>query len=134
MLPVRNPEVSVWATLLACAYPILETLFSIVRRRRRARSPGAADRLHLHSLVSRRLIAQWWPQASPLVQNSATGALMWVAALQPAVLAVQWPTDSGVLAFCFALCALAYSAVYARLTQFRWCISAATLVLSPKAV
>ena len=134
MLPVRNPEVSVWATLLACAYPILETLFSIVRRRRRARSPGAADRLHMHSLVSRRLVAQWWPQASALAQNSLTGALMWVAALLPAVLAVQWPTQSGALALSFALCALAYSAVYARLTQFRWCISPATLVFSHKAV
>ena len=134
MLPARNAEVSVWATLLACAYPILETLFSIVRRRRRARSPGAADRLHLHSLVSSRLVAKWWPKASPLAKNSATGALMWIVALVPAVLAVQWPTQSGVLALSLALCALAYSAVYARLTQFRWCINPATLVLSHKAV
>lgn len=134
MLPVRNPEISVWATLLACAYPILETLFSIVRRRRRARSPGAADRLHLHSLVSRRLVAKWWPRANTLAQNSLTGALMWSAALLPAILALQWPTSSSALALSFAMCALVYSAVYARLTQFRWCISPATLVFSHRTV
>jgi len=127
LLPMRNPGVSVWATLLVCAYPILETLFSMVRRHRRARSPGAADRLHLHSLVRRRLMRRWLPGASPLVLNSATGAFMWLAALGPAVLALQWPGHSLVLALCFGLSALAYSAAYARLTQFRWCISPATL-------
>lgn len=133
MLPMRNPNLSVWATLLACAYPILETLFSIVRRRRRARSPGAADRLHMHSLVRRRVVAHLLPRASKLLQNSATGALMWLAALLPAGLAMQWPQSSWSTALCFALCALLYSAVYARLTQFRWCISPATLMLSQRA-
>jgi UDP-N-acetylmuramyl pentapeptide phosphotransferase/UDP-N-acetylglucosamine-1-phosphate transferase len=132
MLPMRNPDISVWATLLACAYPILETLFSIVRRRRRARSPGAADRLHLHSLVRRRILTYLWPDASQLALNSATGASMWIAAIVPATLATLWPSQSLILAICFALFALSYSAVYARLTQFRWCISPATLSLSHK--
>jgi hypothetical protein len=29
------------------------------------------------------------------------------------------------------LCALLYSAVYARLTQFKWCFSAATMQAKP---
>ena len=129
LIPYRNSGISVWATLLACAYPILETLFSIIRRRRRSHSPGAADRLHMHSLVRRRIVAHVWPEASPLGQNSLTGAVMWIAAAIPAVLAVQWPSNPMVLAICFGLCALIYSALYARLTQFRWCISPATLTL-----
>ena len=32
MLPMRNPEVSVWAPLLVCAYPINEALFTMGRR------------------------------------------------------------------------------------------------------
>ncbi|WP_205758243.1 MraY family glycosyltransferase, partial [Macromonas bipunctata] len=35
LLPMRNPGISPWASLLACAYPILEVLFSILRRHRR---------------------------------------------------------------------------------------------------
>jgi UDP-N-acetylmuramyl pentapeptide phosphotransferase/UDP-N-acetylglucosamine-1-phosphate transferase len=126
-LPMRNPGVSVWATLLVCAYPILETGFSIVRRHRRDRSPGDADRLHLHSLVQRRVVSRLFPNASGLMRNSVTGAVMWVAALIPALLATRFPGNSVLLAVTFALCALAYSAIYARLTQFRWCFRPATL-------
>jgi UDP-N-acetylmuramyl pentapeptide phosphotransferase/UDP-N-acetylglucosamine-1-phosphate transferase len=127
LLPMRNSDVSVWATLLACAYPILETGFSIVRRSRRRTSPGDADRLHLHSLVRRRVIAPLMPNASSLARNSATGALMWLAALLPAVLATYEPGNTALLVAFFVGCAFAYSAVYARVTQFRWCFRAATL-------
>ena len=127
----RHSQVSAWAPVLACGYPILEVLFSIARRRRRKLSPGDADRLHLHSLVKRRLVRFLLPQASNLARNSLTGAIMWGAALVPAVIAVLWPTQSLALIVGFFACALLYSAVYARLTQFSWCFSPATLVLKP---
>ena len=117
----RHPEVSAWAPMLVCGFPVLEVLFSIVRRRRRHLSPGDPDRLHLHSLVKRRLARRLLPGSSNLVRNSATGAIMWLAALLPAVIAVQWPTNTLMLVAGFGVCAFVYSAVYARLTQFRWC-------------
>ena len=127
----RHIQVSAWAPMLACGYPILEVFFSIARRRRRKLSPGDADRLHLHSLVKRRMVRFILPRASNLARNSLTGAVMWIAAIIPAVISVLWPTRSLMLVFGFLVCAVLYSAVYARLTQFRWCISAATLVLKP---
>ena len=117
----RHPEVSAWAPMLVCGFPVLEVLFSIIRRRRRHLSPGDPDRLHLHSLVKRRLARRLLPGSSNLVRNSATGAIMWLAALLPAVIAVQWPTNTLMLVAGFGVCAFVYSAVYARLTQFRWC-------------
>jgi UDP-N-acetylmuramyl pentapeptide phosphotransferase/UDP-N-acetylglucosamine-1-phosphate transferase len=129
LMHARHPEMSAWAPLLACAYPVLEVLFSVLRRRRRRRSPGDADRLHLHSLVKCRVVRRLLPNASHLVRNSVTGAIMWGAALLPAVIAVHWPIDTPVLVLGFAACAFLYSAVYARLTQFRWCLSAVTLHL-----
>jgi len=124
----RHTEVSAWAPMLMCGFPVIEVLFSIVRRRRRNVSPGAPDRLHLHSLIRRRLVPRLLPQSSNLVRNSSTGAIMWFAALLPVSIAVQWRTNTFMLMLGFAVCALLYSIVYARLTQFRWCISPATLV------
>lgn len=123
----RHAEVSAWAPLLVCGFPVLEVLFSIVRRRRRNLSPGDPDRLHLHSLVKRRVARALLPNASNLARNSLTGAIMWLAALMPAAIAVQWPTNTFMLVAGFGLCAFVYSAVYARLTQFRWCFTPATM-------
>jgi len=117
--------------MLVCGYPVLEVLFSIVRRHRRHLSPGDPDRLHLHSLVKRRLVRSMLPKASNLVRNSITGAILWIAALLPALIAVQWPTNTAMLVLGFAFCAFLYAVVYARLTHFRWCFSPVTLV--PKA-
>jgi UDP-N-acetylmuramyl pentapeptide phosphotransferase/UDP-N-acetylglucosamine-1-phosphate transferase len=123
----RHPEVSAWAPLMVCGYPFLEVIYSILRRWRRRKSAGDADGLHLHSLLKRRVIRRLLPGASTLVHNSVTGSLMWVAALLPAAIALQFPTDTPALVLAFASYAFMYSAAYARLTQFRWCLSALTL-------
>ena len=128
LILARHSKISAWAPMLICGYPVLEVLFSIIRRRRRNLSPGDPDRLHLHSLVKRRLVRRLLPKAGNLVRNSVTGAIMWSAALLPALIAVQWPTSTAMLMLGFVFCGLVYSAAYARLTQFKWCFTPATLV------
>lgn len=120
LLLARHPEISAWAPLLVCGFPVLEVVFSIIRRHRRGLSPGDPDRLHLHSLVKRRVVKQVIPHARNLVRNSATGALMWVVAAVPVVFAVAFPTDTAGLAVGLLVCAFMYSALYIRLTQFGW--------------
>ena len=127
LMLARHPAVSAWAPLLVCGYPILEVVFSIVRRKKRGLSPGDPDRLHLHSLVKKRLVRHLLPQASNLVRNSATGAIMWGAAAVPVLVAFKWSTQSPDLVLGLVCCAFAYSAFYARLTQFRWCFKPATM-------
>ncbi|HEX6363967.1 MAG TPA: glycosyltransferase, partial [Albitalea sp.] len=57
LLLTRNPEVSPLCPLLMCIYPIVETVFSMYRRRVvRGRPIGLPDGVHLHSLVYRRLM------------------------------------------------------------------------------
>jgi UDP-N-acetylmuramyl pentapeptide phosphotransferase/UDP-N-acetylglucosamine-1-phosphate transferase len=116
----RHPKVSAWAPMLVCGFPILEVLFSIVRRRRRQLSPGDPDRLHLHSLVKRRLVRALLPNGSRLMRNSATGAIMWFVVLIPVVIAVNFPANTVMLMLGSLVCVLLYTAVYARLTQFHW--------------
>jgi UDP-N-acetylmuramyl pentapeptide phosphotransferase/UDP-N-acetylglucosamine-1-phosphate transferase len=123
----RHAEVSAWAPMLICGYPILEVGFTIYRRKKRNLDPGQPDRLHLHSLIKRRLVPKLLPGASNLARNSLTGAVMWCAAVLPALIAVSCPTDTASLVLGFVACGVVYSGVYARLTQFKWCLDAATL-------
>lgn len=54
-LVARNADVSAWYVIMLAAYPIVETLFSMYRRRIFHRTPStASDALHLHSLIYRR--------------------------------------------------------------------------------
>lgn len=124
LLPMRNDSVSVWASLLACAYPILETCFSIARKsRRRGHHPGQPDNVHLHMLLYRRVSKRVYPSASPALQNGLTSPFGWTYALIPAAFAVLWPTETALLVFGLFASALIYRALYLRLTQFRWCFS-----------
>ena len=125
VLPMRNPQVNAFATLLVCAYPVLEVAFSVRRRRRRAgHHPGQADRAHLHHFVHRRLVRKLFPNASAKLQNGLTSPLCWVFAALPAAWALAFAQNTALLALGFALATLGYATVYARLTQFRWCFSA----------
>jgi UDP-N-acetylmuramyl pentapeptide phosphotransferase/UDP-N-acetylglucosamine-1-phosphate transferase len=55
-LVARNSEISAWYVIVLAAYPIVETLFSIYRRKIFHRTPSmSSDALHLHSLIYRRL-------------------------------------------------------------------------------
>ncbi len=127
ILVAHQPEVSAWCPLLLCSGPVLEVCFTILRRWRRRGKLGAPDALHLHSLVKRRLTRRLLPNASRVVRNSVTGAIMCGSSVLPAFIAVHWATDTPTLVLAFAGCALLYSSTYARLTQFRWCLSALTL-------
>ncbi len=90
LLPARNPGVSPWVSLLICAYPIVEVLYSIVRRGCERRSPGTPDRRHLHSLVATGFVQQRFRGLHPTLQNSTVSVIMWCVAALPAALAVAF--------------------------------------------
>jgi UDP-N-acetylmuramyl pentapeptide phosphotransferase/UDP-N-acetylglucosamine-1-phosphate transferase len=56
LLLYRNPEISTWAVLLTCIYPVWETVFSMYRRSIRGRvNTSQADLGHLHHVLLLRL-------------------------------------------------------------------------------
>lgn len=121
MLPARNASVSPWASLLVLAYPVIETIFSMTRRRHLARHPGLPDRLHMHSLVRGRAIARLLPKdCNATCRNSATGFLCVFFSIPPAIWAYLFPTNTPYLIAGFAITAVGYWLVYRRLTRFRW--------------
>jgi len=135
LLPVRNTEVSTWSPLMVCAYPVLEVLFTINRRRKRQGQHAAQpDKGHLHHFIHRRLVRRAMGHLSNKLQNSLTSPMCWFFTAVPATLGVVFSTDTLKLILCFCLAAAGYSIVYARLTQFRWCFRALTLERRPSPV
>ena len=131
LLPMRNPELNAWTTIMVCAYPVLEVGFSVRRRKRAGRSPGSPDRAHLHHMIYGRLVRHALPGVNKALQNSMTSPWCWVASMLPALWAIVFARNTTMLQIGFALAVFGYAAVYARLTQFRWCFSALTLRPKP---
>jgi len=79
LLVVRNPDVSAWAVLLCCVYPIWETIFSIWRKTfYRKTGMGRPDRVHFHMLVYRRLVTQRVGYKSPhWLKHGVTSVSIW---------------------------------------------------------
>ena len=119
----RNPSVSPLFPLLLCAYPVVETVFSMYRRKViRGRPVGMPDGVHLHSLVYRRLMR--WAigsrDASVLTRrNSLTAPYLWVVCSLSAIPAVVWWDDTGMLAVWLVIYAVGYVTVYWRIVRFR---------------
>lgn len=119
----RNAEVSPLFPLLLCAYPVVETVFSMYRRKViRGRPMGMPDGVHLHSLIYRRLMR--WAigsrDASVLTRrNSLTAPYLWVVCSLSSIPAVIWWDDSFALACWLGLYALGYVSMYWRIVRFR---------------
>lgn len=128
LLPMRSPQINAWATILVCAYPVLEVFFSVRRRRKRVgQHPGQPDKVHLHHLIHRRVVCHAFPRSRAELQNGLTSPLCWLGAALPAAWGVVFAQNTTMLMAGMAVVTFAYAAAYARLTQFRWCLSAVTL-------
>lgn len=120
LLLERHAEVSAWCPLLICAYPVLEVLFSMLRRRGRRANIMQPDRLHLHSLVKRRIVRQLFASTHRTLRNSIAGALLWGMTLLPALWAVPFFDNTPMLVLGMLFFGLAYQALYVRLVWFGW--------------
>jgi UDP-N-acetylmuramyl pentapeptide phosphotransferase/UDP-N-acetylglucosamine-1-phosphate transferase len=117
LLPMRNPGVSPWASLLICGLPFIEVIYSAVRRVASRQSPGAPDRLHLHSLIATRWVHVRFSHWSPNAQNAAVAPCLWAAALVLAGLAWLFRHSTVTLFAGLALTALFYHWAYVHLVR-----------------
>jgi UDP-N-acetylmuramyl pentapeptide phosphotransferase/UDP-N-acetylglucosamine-1-phosphate transferase len=123
MLPMRNHEVSPWASIVVCAYPIIETLFSIYRKiHRKGHHPGRPDSVHFHMLVYQRCSrALFFGKKGSLV-NGLTTLFILPYALFCSLLGFMFYANTLLLVMALVGCSVVYYLIYLRLTQFRWCI------------
>jgi UDP-N-acetylmuramyl pentapeptide phosphotransferase/UDP-N-acetylglucosamine-1-phosphate transferase len=133
LLVVRNPDVSPWFPIVLLAYPVVETLFSIYRRRfLKGRSAGRADAMHLHQLIYRRLARVAMAPGNPLdklrrnnmvvLYVSAGAALFMIPAL------LVWNSTPWLVTLGVAFW-VAYLWLYFRLALWR---APAWMIISPK--
>ena len=119
----RNPTVSPMFPLLACIYPVFETVFSIYRRvMLRDQPAGMPDGIHLHSLIYRRVM-RWAvgkrSRRSLARRNSMTSPYLWMLcmlAVLPAML--FWDSTPTLVAF-ILLFVLVYTGLYWRIVRFK---------------
>lgn len=122
LLLVRNPGVSAWQVLSICAYPVIEVLYSIYRRKIvRKVSPGSPDALHMHTLVYRRVVSRSLSNAQrPWQRNAAVVRVIvpWVLVAACVTVTQGASTVAGIVIVLAQ--SVVYVAVYARLVRGKW--------------
>lgn len=119
LLLVRNPAVSTWAPLLACFYPVLETAFSMARRKMVTHgATGSPDDGHLHHVLYRWCIRAGgqlgWPDWA---HHCITSLTIWSAVLLAELVAVLMRGQSHWLTATCVACTVAYGVAYRQLAR-----------------
>jgi UDP-N-acetylmuramyl pentapeptide phosphotransferase/UDP-N-acetylglucosamine-1-phosphate transferase len=127
MLHVRNEKISVWAPVVVCAYPIIETLFSMVRRYWKSISPGSADSEHLHSLIKLKFVRRYFSRLPQYLRNSLVAPFSWALTLACALPAIVFYQDTQKLVLVFLGGCIFYGAIYRLLANLE-----DTTVVTPK--
>lgn len=118
LLPVRNPDVSPWASLVILAYPVTEVLVSVLRRRLRAHIPAYPDRLHLHSLLQVRVSRKLFSKVSRDWQNALVAPSIWLGVSLSAVVGVMAHRHTGLLMLTLGVMVALYLVLYVNLIAF----------------
>ncbi len=125
LLVGRHDQVSAWFPLMLVAYPVWETLFSAYRRRMRGQSSATADRLHLHTLLYKRL-PRWISPSNEvgggrrLRRNSDASALLMMLAGANVIPAVLFWDSTPMLLASAGLFIITYLALYRGLVRFKF--------------
>lgn len=123
LLVHRNRDVSSWFPLVAAAYPVWETMFSIYRRRLMARKAAMhPDALHFHSLVYRwvtRMSADHRNRATAWRRNARSSMICWFLPILTAALAVGFWNQTWKLVCAATGFALLFLAIYQQLANPR---------------
>ena len=120
MLTYRHQEVSPWFSLLINGYPIIETLFTIYRRKiHQGKSPGQPDGIHFHTLIYRRILSRVHVSDKSYSANARTSPYLWFltgVSVAPAIL--FWGSTSALIFANIAFLIL-YLWLYQKIINFK---------------
>ena len=120
LLTYRHKEVSPWFALLINAYPIIETLFTIYRRRiHQGKSPGQPDGIHFHTLIYRRILINNHRDEDWLSANAKTAPYLWVLAALSIAPAIIWWKSTPILIGASIVFTISYVWIYSSIVKFK---------------
>jgi len=120
LLTCRHQEVSAWFALLINGYPIVETLFTIYRRKmHQNKSPGLPDGIHFHTLIYRRILAPHHQSQNLFSANAKTAPYLWMLAAISITPAVLWWQSTPILMVASLIFLIFYVWLYKRIVQFK---------------
>jgi UDP-N-acetylmuramyl pentapeptide phosphotransferase/UDP-N-acetylglucosamine-1-phosphate transferase len=116
------PVISPWFFIAINIYPITETLFTIWRRGlHQKKNPLLSDRLHLHSLLHRRVLYKTTDSldAEMIAANSKVAPYLWLLNLIALVPALIWWHSTPIMVITCLIYIACYLWHYYRLARFR---------------
>jgi UDP-GlcNAc:undecaprenyl-phosphate GlcNAc-1-phosphate transferase len=122
LIIARHPSISPWFALLINAYPTLETLTTIYRRKiYQGKSPGQPDGIHFHTLIYRRILN---PKAASnnfdlLKANARTAPYLWLLSSFAVVPAILWRESTPILILFTLLFSITYLWLYSKIVHFK---------------
>jgi UDP-N-acetylmuramyl pentapeptide phosphotransferase/UDP-N-acetylglucosamine-1-phosphate transferase len=122
-LILRNPEISPMAPVLIGTFPLVETLFSMYRRKFvRSHPINHPDALHLHTLIYRRMIAR--PNRRGLIgrtdsANALVAIYFWIPGIVLSLTAIVWRHQTPLLLTAVAGYSFLYLWLYRRVVSLR---------------
>ena len=122
LLTSRHSEISPWFALMVNAYPVMETLFTIYRRKlHQEKSPGHPDGLHLHSLIFRRVLNPKFTQSERDLfnANARTSPYLWILNALAIIPAVLFFYSSPLLIALLAIYIILYIWLYKKIVTFK---------------
>ncbi len=123
LLAMRNPSISPMAPVVAGILPLIETLFSMYRRKFICKHPvNYPDGLHLHTLVYRRLLFNPQVHLSPTQKNTANAQVspyFWLPATAFTTLACLFMQNTWALLALMLTYLAMYTWLYRALVHFK---------------
>jgi UDP-N-acetylmuramyl pentapeptide phosphotransferase/UDP-N-acetylglucosamine-1-phosphate transferase len=112
----RHQELSPWFAILVNGYPILETIYTIYRRKiYNKKNVAQPDAMHLHSLIFQIVSKKYKSYNGWLTANSITSIFVWIFAFGSIFSALIFRESSSALAtLCIVYC-FVYIYIYKKL-------------------
>ena len=120
LLTYRHPQISPWFALVINAYPIVETLFTIYRRKiHQGKSPGQPDGIHFHTLIYRRILSPHHHHEDLFSANARTAPYLWAFTALGIAPALLWWQSTPIMMGACALFLITYVWLYKNIVQFK---------------
>ena len=130
ILVYEHEEISPWFAFLVNGYPVMETLFTIYRRRiHQGRSLGQPDGIHFHTLIYRRVLMNCHQDENFFSPNARTAPYIWVLSTLCILPAILWWQSTTILITTTGLFLIFYIWLYSRIVKFK---TPKWLLLKPK--